>query len=1758
MPFNLVFNPEDVSEPVAPTLKFSSKDVPVSPPLVFNPEDVSVERPSILADAQKGLARIGEMFPGVPRSIEQIPAVARRVGVTMADVGKEIWEAKYGQYGPPPDVEPAAQQLLQEAETIEKEAEIRWPRQYKGVEDIQNVGDIAGYTKQLLEENVPLMLGSFGMGALMRGAAARTLAKKRGADILQGKAAQKLLQKAGEKGVAAGAAALGTAYGVSSVVSEQEKAGVDRAPSVTVPAAIVMGQLEKLPILTLAKQLGLARTAEKEVIAQLAKKGVIARIAGGLVVVGTQEAITESLQEATAIVARKIVDPAYELMGEEAQRRMLNAAVGGFLPGGVMGGVAGAIQRPADIKVSPKDVAAAVEVAMPPVTPVAAAEPMGAPMATPPQVTPTAAPTPPTAMPTPSVTPVPPMAMPTSPITPTPPIIPVAIPTPPVTPPMAAPVSAYEGLSPDAIQAKAQEILAGAPQVPSPDIFATSSIASLLPSTTSRLDIDSPLRVAPASVSEALARILPIVVGPLTARSVQNTLFDSPLQAGTVATFGFARTAEETQELENAKKDLAQAVAPEAIVSIRQYMKQEALRIIVRAERGENLRQLTQSVLQKIAPDMKIVLSAGGLRKTAKHLGIRDTGTARGSSLRLADGTVILELSAQTHDFLSGKASAKEKGQALNTYWHELGHAVVKHLWHTADQRTKDAVWGEYSTYLLGLLDRPILDFLRGATTPASFELRVDELQRDGMLNQTLADFLKMQYKRKLQIMPPEVAANEALYLVDFDEYLAEQFAMWAARRAVPTTLAQQFYAKAVQALRNIYAQTKAIGKPHQMFEAWLESQILRQKGQAQITTGGVTLAVPVEVEFAAKMLGERIASFGSDEQQILDSLVRFNKFTRWMLSLTQNIQRNRGVLGGQDYLERVHDWWSEKGLWTTKATQRLREWPGNKTEKARYANLLLEATQKSDLLARRLTIEELQKLFQKHNLGVKFVEHYFQLDNDFRSALDELYSILKKDAETQFSANPVALQNAVQELDKEFENLKDRNYFPQPRFGAFWVRVQKKGVTTAFYTYESRRDMEQALKGELGRGRVEGETVTGGKFSEEVRVFQGMPRLLVKALQDRLTLTPEQSNELALMLHELAPGQSYKKHLIRRKGIAGFSTDVQRAYGSYFMHFSNHIARVKHSGDMLDAIKRLENHIKDLSNEHATQSVEAADLLSYLRRHYDYMMNPGEEWSNLKAIAFLVHLGLVPISAAANLAQLPLVTFPHLSKQYGYVKATKYLTGSSTLLRQSWMRGAKLSLQLNAAITRGIEAGPLSESQAKDLASLSEGSTLARLLPGTWFGRAETAQVLRTASTIAAFSFHVTEQTNRYITFVAAWQLAIDTMLKQSFPNERKRQAAIEKLTPDVQTLLLDAAYRKALESTQTTQLIYARWDQPEFMRGRAGALTIFMKYPQGMLHFIYADPARWRYLVLLGLTVGLKGLPGAEDIMKMINFGGTKLREMLGLPNPKVSVELEIRKRVKAINLDPDLFLHGTSYYAFGLPGLADTLGLTFPEVNLGAPLSMGNIIPGLDALLGPSKDFSTTVGRTGADAVGAFFAIPLNIMQALGSDEPNLQKRWERAMPTEMRNLSKAERYFTEGKETNAGGHTVVHFDVRNPQHLAEIVAQTLGAPPTRLRMEQEARRMEYEAGQYWMTRRGVLTRQWVVAMESEDREVLADANAAIEKYNATVPYSQLVLSGKTLGESRKAFRMQEIKEAAGVSGGIRLRPLKEEIEQTFREP
>jgi len=1747
MPFNLVFNPEDVSEPVAPALKFSVKDVSVAPPLVFNPEDVSVERPSILTDAQKGLARIGEMFPGVPRSIAQIPAIARRVGVTMADVGKEIWEAKYGQYGPPPDVEPAAQQLLQEAETIEKEAEIRWPRQYKGVEDIQNVGDIAGYTKQLLEENVPLLLGSFGTGALARGVAARTLTKKRGAEILQGKAAQKLLQKAEEKGLAAGAAALGTAYGVSSVVSEQEKAGVDRAPSVTVPAAIVMGQLEKLPILTLAKQLGLARTAEKEVIAQLAKKGVIARMAGGLVVVGTQEAITESLQEVTAIVARKIVDPAYELMGEEAQRRMLNAAVGGFLPGGIMGGVAGAIQRPAGIKVSRKDVAAALALAVTPaITPVAAAEPMGAPMAMPPQVTPTAAPTPPpVAMPMPTPSTMPTAAMPTG----------VVAPTAATAPTMP---SAYEGLSPDAIQAKAQEILAGALQVPSPDIFATSSISSLLPSTTSRLDINRPLQGPPASASEALARILPIVVGPLTARAVQNTLFDSPLQAGTVATFGFARTAEETQELENAKKDLAQAVAPEVIVSIRQYMKQEALRIIVRAERGENLRQLTQSVLQKIAPDMKIVLSAGGLRKTAKHLGIRDTGTARGSSLRLADGTVILELSAQTHDFLSGKASAKEKGQALNTYWHELGHAVVKHFWHTADQRTKDAVWGEYSTYLLGLLDRPILDFLRGATTPASFELRVDELQKSDMLNQTLADFLKMQYKRKLQIMPPEVAANEALYLIDFDEYLAEQFAMWAARRAVPTTLAQQFYAKAVQALRNIYAQTKAIGKPHQMFEAWMESQVLRQKGQAQITTGGVTLAVPVEVEFAAKMLGERIASFGSDEQQILNSLVRFNKFTRWMLSLTQNIQRNRGVPGGQEYLERVHDWWSEKGLWTTKATQRLREWPGNKTEKARYANLLLEATQKSDLLARRLTTAELQKLFQKHNLSVRFVAHYFQLDNDFRSALDELYSVLKKDAETQFSANPVALQNAVQELDKEFENLKDRNYFPQPRFGAFWVRVQKKGVTTAFYTYESRRDMEQALQDELSKGKAFDEIITGGKFSEEVRVFQGMPRLLVKALQDRLTLTPEQTNELALMLHELAPGQSYKKHLIRRKGIAGFSTDVQRAYGSYFMHFSNHIARVKHSGDMLDAIKRLENHIKDLSNEHATQSVEVADLLSYLRRHYDYMMNPGEEWSNLKAIAFLVHLGLVPISAAANLAQLPLVTFPHLSKQYGYVKAAKYLIGSSTLLRQSWTKRAKLSLQLNAAITRGIEAGPLSESQAKDLASLSEGSTLARLLPGTWFGRAETAQVLRTASTIAAFSFHVTEQTNRYITFVAAWQLAIDTMLKQTFPNERKRQLAIEQLTPELQTTLLDAAYRKALESTQTTQLIYARWDQAEFMRGRAGALTIFMKYPQGMLHFVYADPARWRYLVLLGLTVGLKGLPGAEDIMKMIDFGGTKLREMLGLPNPKVTVELEIRKQLKGINVDPDLFLHGTSYYAFGLPGLADKLGLTFPEVNLGAPLSMGNIIPGLDALLGPSKDFSTTVGRTGADAVGAFFAIPLNIMQALGSDEPNLQKRWERAMPTEMRNLSKAERYFTEGKEIDAGGHTVVHFDVRNPQHLAEIVAQTLGAPPTRLRQEQEARRMEYEAGQYWMTRRGVLTRQWVVAMESEDREVLADANAAIEKYNATVPYSQLVLSGKTLGESRKAFRMQEIKEAAGVSGGIRLRPLKEEIEQTFREP
>ena len=581
-------------------------------------------------------------------------------------------------------------------------------------------------------------------------------------------------------------------------------------------------------------------------------------------------------------------------------------------------------------------------------------------------------------------------------------------------------------------------------------------------------------------------------------------------------------------------------------------------------------------------------------------------------------------------------------------------------------------------------------------------------------------------------------------------------------------------------------------------------------------------------------------------------------------------------------------------------------------------------------------------------------------------------------------------------------------------------------------------------------------------------------------------------------------------------------------------MHFANHHARIKHFPAMNGAMKRIEEHAKRV--EMADNGISTRRLSDYIKRHYDYAMNPGEELANIRSATFLWYLGFSVKSAVVNLTQVPLVAFPFLSAKYGDVGAARELTLAIKDMRKIWGNRGSGSLgnpDLEWGLDQGIKAGFLNESLATELASVAEGSNLSRLLPGTFLRSEAGAARVRQLSHWGAYLFQTAEKLNRFQVFTAAWRLA----------QKANPQASREDL------------FREAREAVDTTQYEYARWNRPEFMRGKKSVFFMFFNYLQNTLYFASKVPGRGRFFMALLFMAGLQGLPGAEDLMDLWDFAATKLKEKLGWKNPKTDVRLYIRELVMDLGANPDLVMHGTSRVGFGAGMLGDMMGIPIPNTDLSGSLSLGRVVPGLEPAVAGTGDFNTRMAGVTEDVGGAGVGIVTSILKALADDNPDNWKRFERALPTAIKNLSAASRWYEQGGETTGSGAKLVSMDPNDPEDFFQIIARGLGFQSTEVAQERELTWTQREHAKYWQLRRNGIMAQYDFALRTGDKEVLADMRQALLDFNKTVPIPGLVITGKDIGQSVRARAQGRFKEEAGLPQSLRQYQLYEDIKKTY---
>ncbi len=884
----------------------------------------------------------------------------------------------------------------------------------------------------------------------------------------------------------------------------------------------------------------------------------------------------------------------------------------------------------------------------------------------------------------------------------------------------------------------------------------------------------------------------------------------------------------------------------------------------------------------------------------------------------------------------------------------------------------------------------------------------------------------------------------------------------------------------------------------------------------------------------------------------------RANFFTP--LQIAEYMQNKYGILEPKLYMEVVQQYWARKSKEMVEGNAIAEDW-GNMHAQQAYevGRAAFEVAEASKQLNRRLNNEELKQVFDRLGTSPAAIEMWQRVDQSFLNKVntlaeqalkakirqmmkgtgvdrtDQLYNDFVTLGQSEFARSlvsdmvvPGTLPERLGELDREFDGLRNRNYFPREHFGRYTISVRatkdaeyfdqtftgpqagQKGQMIwfeKFTTLEAQKKRAAELEKKFRSGDTE---ILLGSDTDPQRSMRGLPPKIVEEIAEILELPPEMVADLQDAFEAETSGTAYIKFLQGVDGPQGFSNNALKAFAAWHLHSANHIARIAYKDRLengVQAFSRVRENVRERVGDRleAKGDVTAFDeLTSHFRKHVDYLMDPGTDLAKYRAMGFMWYLGFNVKSAFVNMTQVPVVGYSFLAARYGdRTTAPAIMKAYGEMARLVKPAAADTTLpsieeSFDTALARGIEEGFINESYATTLAGLAEEGVLERFLPED-----KTTFWLQRFSYYGSFLFRHAEMYNRLVTFRAAWNLA-----KQNRRTDEE-------------------AFYDAREAVQTTMFEYAKWNRPNFMRGNKSIFFVFWSYMQNMAWLAGGGAGKQtalRMLTVMFLAAGLQGLPFAENVLDLFDFTATEVKEALGWDDPLTESRVALRALAQEIGANPDFIMHGLGKnYGLGPLHVLEAFGVPVPNVDISGSLSSGQIIPGTSEFLAQQQDPDAKLGRTVAQVLGPVAAVPITFFQAMSSSSTDQWKRWERTMPSALKSLSAGARRWTRGEESFNGGGAVVTFEPNNMEHRMENVAQALGFSNARISDRYELKASQEYMKQYWSTRRTTVMENYGLAILSGDATSQAQAGKAVRQFNESVPAPALRISAQALRRS-----------------------------------
>lgn len=1044
-------------------------------------------------------------------------------------------------------------------------------------------------------------------------------------------------------------------------------------------------------------------------------------------------------------------------------------------------------------------------------------------------------------------------------------------------------------------------------------------------------------------------------------------------------------------------------------------------------------------------------------------------------------------------------------------------------------------------------------------------------------------------------------------YWMGREEWEAEQVAKWATTDSKPLSAVDRFFASLGRLIRKTMdAFSKKMG---QNFEAepaiakWLnsfmtDSQSLAadiaaqaqregmQRAQAAMRRNGTPQApvVPPMPSSAGGRAAANAVGAGHAGQIAATHADRINWLYDTFLGLTQVADRNPHIRGLQYFRDLMDMFHMEMVNGAAENLATVKAWRRLGTAGAERLGAFLDdwmnmryRTQKEidDGVRRMPTPAEFAKMVADRGLGAQELAVFKQITTDFTRFVDRIAEQLRFRARR--IADPAQQALALEAIDKRIQQMKQAPYFPAKRFGNYTVTIydannRAKWFAAAESKREQRRLHEQAKK---LADTAAGDTVLPGYMAKDVMPLRGLPPVLLDLVEKHLNLSTTQKNALEQLRLEAAPEASFGKQLLRKDYTPGYSSDFIRSYASYFFHGNRYLNRVKYKDSLLARIKEVRR--ERYTRQDATKLDQIANFMTDAM---DAAMNPRADFAVLRGLAFHWYLGFNPASAALNLAQTLVGTYPMLAAAYGDHRAAFHMLNEGRKLSTYYKKGTILNatdrkLQMYG---EGIRLGRITEAMAPELAGIAEGRNL-----GKGFGGNAAERVWQKFGEASTYMFEHTEQLNRRVAYRAGLELALRHP-DSKFVNAavRAHPGMFEELRARGWTEREAAAIVAANRTVDATQFQYAQWTRPKFMRGRAGAVFMFKTFVQNTLFMLWNYPAAAaRSMIIMGALGGLMGLPGMEDLFGLLKglawqlFGkdfdlADEVRKFVvdhlrgggdiahpgdfftsSEQGPMPSGKTIDEETGRGGGIRADIILHGVSRVGYGLPQMMDLLGHQFGLSHIAAPtfdrhqaIGMGNILP-----IEPGKLFGPQATQSPAGAIsmesqkaaGAIFGLGYSFYRFLTDSQLQLNdaKRWETIMPRAMSNASKAFRMYNEGMERNRKGNAVVTFDPWEPEHMFEVLGRAAGYQPARLQAQWDRIMAEQEQITMWdLRRQGLLRQLWAARNDPENYDRVM---GAIKQFNETFPEElqdkevRRTKSGKIMPPSDKRITKEVIEKS-----------------------